>query len=247
MHFICSHCARIHGEDPYAADGRGVWLGGGRGCHHTGHIQGGRPQGILQGEWAACTCTHSITVFYPRVYFTGCVSTQGLSASYLGISETVIQFVVYEKLKRMAQNTAAAGANSTPAAQLAAAEWRNAAGDGEADLEVGAAAPAPAASSGSGSGSAQKDFSLWHAFGCGATAKLIASCLSYPHEVVRTRLREVHTDPAANTRGIVGWLREIAVKEGVRGLYGGLGVHLLRTVPNAAILFVVVEALAGDI
>ncbi len=169
---------------------------------------------------------------------------QGLSASYLGITETVIQFVVYEKLKSLALQSAARGSGSTQAAQLAAAEWRNAAGDAEADLEVGSSAAAGNATSG---GTTPPSFSLWHAFGCGATAKLIASCLSYPHEVVRTRLREHHSDPAHNSRGIIGWLREIAAKEGVRGLYGGLGVHLLRTVPNAAILFVVVEALAGDI
>jgi len=36
-------------------------------------------------------------------------------------------------------------------------------------------------------------------------------------------------------------LKVIAVEEGTRGLYGGLTAHLMRVVPNAAILFFVYE------
>ena len=40
-------------------------------------------------------------------------------------------------------------------------------------------------------------------------------------------------------------LRLIAQEEGLRGLYGGMPAHLMKVVPNAAILFLVVELVAG--
>lgn len=36
-------------------------------------------------------------------------------------------------------------------------------------------------------------------------------------------------------------LRTIFKEEGTRGLYGGMPAHLMRVVPNAAIMFLVVE------
>ena len=140
--------------------------------------------------------------------------SQGISASYLGVSETVIQFVVYERIKQ---------GQAARAAPVAAGEW------GGAGAEV----------------AHRTSVSLWDALLAGSAAKLVASCISYPHEVVRTRLREHHNSDAANKRGMVGWLRHLARVEGISGLYGGLGIHLLRTVPNAALLFVVMEALTG--
>ena len=38
-------------------------------------------------------------------------------------------------------------------------------------------------------------------------------------------------------------MRLVLKEEGWAGMYGGMGVHLLRTVPNAAIMFMIVEAL----
>lgn len=39
---------------------------------------------------------------------------------------------------------------------------------------------------------------------------------------------------------------KIYKEEGRRGLYGGLPAHLMRVVPNAAILFMVVEVIANQ-
>ena len=84
-------------------------------------------------------------------------------------------------------------------------------------------------------------------FGMAAVAKLIASTATYPHEVVRTRLRDRATwaDGAPKYRGLVHAFKTIAREEGMRGLYGGLGPHLIRVVPNAALLFCIVEMMVG--
>mmetsp|Transcript_25048 Transcript_25048/g.80772 ORF Transcript_25048/g.80772 Transcript_25048/m.80772 type:complete len:305 (+) Transcript_25048:1-915(+) len=86
-------------------------------------------------------------------------------------------------------------------------------------------------------------------FGAAAVAKLFASATTYPLEVVRTRLRE-QRDPMWSTtakyRGVLHALRRIGREEGTRGLYGGLVPHLMRVVPNAAIMFLVVESLVDD-
>ncbi len=42
---------------------------------------------------------------------------------------------------------------------------------------------------------------------------------------------------------VVQTVKLIMKEEGMAGLYGGIFVHLMRTVPNAAIMFMIVEAL----
>ena len=82
------------------------------------------------------------------------------------------------------------------------------------------------------------------AFFTSAAAKLVAAVLTYPHEVLRTRMREQRSAvPKYET--LLQSFRLIAREEGLRGLYGGLGVHMVRTVPNAAILLMVVERVVG--
>jgi solute carrier family 25 protein 33/36 len=74
-----------------------------------------------------------------------------------------------------------------------------------------------------------------------AASKFVAICASYPHEVVRTRLREQAANGVFRYKGFVPTLVKIGQEEGIRGLYGGLGMHLLRSVPNAAIMFLTYE------
>eukprot|EP01041_Mallomonas_annulata_P007689 gene7689-15738_t len=74
-----------------------------------------------------------------------------------------------------------------------------------------------------------------------ALSKFIAVCATYPHEVVRTRLREQASNGAFKYTNFLSALQTIAKEEGTRGLYGGMSMHLLRSVPNAAIMFATFE------
>lgn len=75
---------------------------------------------------------------------------------------------------------------------------------------------------------------------------MIASVITYPHEVVRTRLQLV-ADPKAEhperkrRRGLVRTAKRIWRDEGVVGFYRGVGVNLLRTVPASAVTILTYE------
>ena len=42
--------------------------------------------------------------------------------------------------------------------------------------------------------------------------------------------------------GLLQTLRLVVAEEGVRSLYGGLSAHLMRVIPNAAVMFLIYEA-----
>lgn len=123
---------------------------------------------------------------------------RGLSASIAGISESSMQFVMYEQLKKVALSRRAPGESS----ELSTGEY----------------------------------------LGAACLAKTVAVLLTYPHEVVRTRMRERPAEGAERQyRGFVQSMRMVAAKEGAAGLYGGMAAHLMRVVPNACIMFVTYE------
>lgn len=148
---------------------------------------------------------------------------RGLSASYLGVFETALQFALYGELKER-----------RAAVRLAALRTEAAAG---------ARAPLPA----DPGARARLAFDDGDAFWTSAASKLVAAVATYPHEVLRTRMREAALVPGGAPR-YAGLLQSAALilrEEGLRGLYGGMAVHLLRTVPNAAVLVLVVEKVTG--
>ncbi|TFK37425.1 mitochondrial carrier [Crucibulum laeve] len=122
---------------------------------------------------------------------------KGLSASYLGVTEGTIQWVLYERLKKMT-----------------------------ADVE--------------GQGGVQEWLGM---LGSAGTAKCVASLITYPHEVLRTRLRQPSVNGVVKYTGLMQTLKLVIAEEGARSLYGGLSAHLMRVVPNAAVMYSIYEGI----
>uniref|UniRef100_A0A8C4R4I7 Solute carrier family 25 member 36b n=1 Tax=Eptatretus burgeri TaxID=7764 RepID=A0A8C4R4I7_EPTBU len=125
---------------------------------------------------------------------------RGMSASYAGITETIIHFVIYENLKRhLLCHYVPIGRQDEPPEM-------------EPSIFLGMMCAA-------------------------ATSKTCASCIAYPHEVLRTRLREEGSRYRSLWQTFCLVLRE----EGYRSLYRGLTTQLIRQIPNAAILMTTYE------
>ncbi|XP_015216460.2 solute carrier family 25 member 36-A [Lepisosteus oculatus] len=121
---------------------------------------------------------------------------RGMSASYAGISETVIHFVIYESIKRkLLQSKTASNMDDEDESVKDASDF------------VGLMLAA-------------------------ATSKTCATSIAYPHEVIRTRLREEGT----KYRSFFQTLSMVMREEGYRALYRGLTTHLVRQIPNTAIM-----------
>jgi solute carrier family 25 protein 33/36 len=60
--------------------------------------------------------------------------------------------------------------------------------------------------------------------------------------VLRTRLRQPRVDGKLKYTGLVQTARLVLAEEGVRAFYNGLSAHLMRVIPNAAVMFAIYEA-----
>uniref|UniRef100_A0A8C8I264 Solute carrier family 25 member 36-A n=1 Tax=Oncorhynchus tshawytscha TaxID=74940 RepID=A0A8C8I264_ONCTS len=129
---------------------------------------------------------------------------RGMSASYAGISETVIHFVIYESIKRRIL-------------EAKATQHMDEESSKDASDFVGMMLAA-------------------------ATSKTCATSIAYPHGevrtcMIRTRLREEGT----KYRSFFQTLTTVPKEEGYRALYRGLTTHLVRQIPNTAIMMCTYE------
>jgi solute carrier family 25 protein 33/36 len=113
---------------------------------------------------------------------------KGISASYVGVSETIVHFVIYEQIK----------------AQLQVIQLSQNRSPDDPDL-----------------------FNFLSYLGAAACSKSCASTLCYPHEVIRTRLREEGT----KYRTFIQTFKTVWLEESFAGLYRGLLTHLIRQIP----------------
>jgi solute carrier family 25 protein 33/36 len=165
---------------------------------------------------------------------------RGLTASYLGVIETALQFSIYGTLKERVTEKRLARIRERHEAAVARARGAGAGGSSSAFAAIPAPLPTDRREL------QRLAYDDWAAFFTSAAAKLIAALATYPHEVLRTRMREqVKAGERPRYTGVFQAARLIAKEEGPKALYGGLGVHMVRTVPNAAILLMVVERVVG--
>ncbi|XP_060072152.1 solute carrier family 25 member 36-like [Ylistrum balloti] len=125
---------------------------------------------------------------------------KGITASYVGITETVIHFVIYEALKEKLKCNDNLAYNS----QKSEEPFIN---------------------------------SFFRCMLAGAISKTFATCIAYPHEVARTRLRE----DGNKYQTFIQTLRQVCKEGGIKGMYGGLCTQLVRQIPNTAIMMATYE------
>jgi solute carrier family 25 (mitochondrial folate transporter), member 32 len=72
------------------------------------------------------------------------------------------------------------------------------------------------------------------------SAKIVAGTVTYPYQVIRSRLQTYHSEPRFG-KGIRGVASKIWREEGWRGFYRGLGTNVLRVLPATWVTFLVYE------
>uniref|UniRef100_A0A182JQP4 Peroxisomal membrane protein PMP34 n=1 Tax=Anopheles christyi TaxID=43041 RepID=A0A182JQP4_9DIPT len=84
-------------------------------------------------------------------------------------------------------------------------------------------------------------------FSIGAVAKMIATVLTYPLQLVQTKLRHGNTDRSLNLPPDVDTVQMLLIilkRQGLAGLFRGLEAKLLQTVLTAALMFMAYEKIA---
>lgn len=187
---------------------------------------------------------------------------RGLRASWLASTHVFVQFPVYELLRRQMlddrrrSRTAGAAASDTPQEATGANNDFDDQGQSEqattASIARAAASvqPVPCPPT---AGHAPDRLAWWELVWAASASKVAASCVSYPLELVRTRLQDVRQRPSGSaavidsTPALRSVVREILRLEGAPGLYAGFGANLIRVVPSCAATMLAYESIAHEL
>lgn len=141
---------------------------------------------------------------------------RGLIPSLFGVSHGALQFMAYEQLKLYRMRGSRFHSEPDP------------------DLDSG---------SGSGSesqaGRTSRPLNNLDVFALSSVSKVFAGSITYPYQVLRSRLQTY--DAHLAYRGVGDAVLQIWKKEGLAGFYKGLGPNLFRVLPSTWVTFLVYE------
>lgn len=206
---------------------------------------------------------------------------KGLSPSLFLVSHGALQFMAYERLKQMAISTkrrntfdlsgrgmgggSGAGQGGTGVGEKRFKQEcdigtvRDSSGETCSGWKTGSSSHARG-SPGTARGG---DLSAFECAWLGVASKLFASAITYPSQVVRSRIQQRGETPDSTVsstsvsgsrlapdsaspppryHGYVQSLRCVLRREGIRGLYKGMVPNVLRTLPSSAVTFMVYES-----
>ena len=152
---------------------------------------------------------------------------KGLVPSLILVSNPAVQFLAYEQLLVLLSRYYRA--RHTAATQLLSSV-RTTHANTPALLPI-PPTPLPALSS--------LDF-----FVLGAVSKAVATIITYPYQVVKSRMQADKKASDSSLSETVAVLRQIVEREGVGALYNGMAAKMTQTVLNSAFMFMMYEKLA---
>jgi solute carrier family 25 folate transporter 32 len=150
---------------------------------------------------------------------------RGLGPSMLLVTHGAIQFAAYERIRRIFLKRSSAVIEGTHAAAELNTDRMQSSIENRAVRKNNAR------------------LSIFENLLAATVSKVIASVLTYPLQVARTRMQQRGADMVAYGN-LLKALRTIYLTNGIRGLYRGMVANLYRVTPSSAITFVCYEQIA---
>ncbi|PWY64303.1 mitochondrial carrier [Aspergillus heteromorphus CBS 117.55] len=137
---------------------------------------------------------------------------RGLLPALFGVSHGALQFMAYEQLKLYRSRMPPTGS------QTSAGRSHEASGSPQSKIQ---------------------EIGNVDLFVISSLSKLFAGCVTYPYQVLRSRLQTY--DAHLVYSGVRDVIIQIWAREGLSGFYKGLGPNLLRVLPSTWVTFLVYE------